>query len=191
MPLRGLNAQPWKRRAGVILAVLVVLTVAAWVGVRLWHPPRPAGPVARIRALVDAGHTSAAIPAIETFSRAHPERKADTFFLEGYTAAGQGHWTRAARLYEQAIDAAPKAYRNNATIFRQMLPRLADDDCITRTAAADTLGKLGDPAAAGPLRDALTREANRPQVPHDAELCTFTGAANRALKRLRQPSHRR
>ncbi len=191
MPLRGLNAQPWKRRAGVILAVLVVLTVAAWVGVRLWRPPSPAGPVARIRALVDAGHTGAAIPAIETFSRAHPERKADTFFLEGYTAAGQGHWTRAARLYEQAIDADPKAWRGNATILRQLLPHLGDDDCITRTAVAETLGKLGDVSAAGPMSDALAREAGRPKVPHDAELCRFSEAAKRALKRLHPASHRR
>lgn len=191
MRLPDTNFRPWQRRAGIVLAVLVVLTLAAWIGVQVWRPPAPTGPVARIRALVDAGHTAAAIPAIETFGRAHPDRKADVFFLEGYTAAGQGHWTRAARLYGEALNADPKAYRRNATIRRQLLAHLTDDDCLTRTSVAQTLAKLGDPSVVGALEAALAREAKRPQVPHDAELCTFTEAAKQALKHLRQAPHRR
>lgn len=182
MTRTGEGHRPWVGRVGIVVAVGLAIAAAGFAVLR-YQGRR--GPVARIRALVDRGHPGAAIPAIESFGRAHPERKSAVFFLEGYTAAGQGHWTRAARLYDQALTASPPVgSRERATIRSQLVPRLMSDDCLTRTAAARTLAVLGDASVAGALRAALAAEARRPKVPFGKKLCTFSEEAKKALALL-------
>lgn len=171
-------------RRRVALVVVFLLVVVGGVVAALVVRRAPADEVSRVMTLIDEEKYERAAVAIAGLHDTHPERAGEIYFLEGYLAAARQHLAAAARLYAEAAQEQIGRSRGAPIIYDQMTEALKSPDCQVRTAAARTLGVLGEKKARGPIEAALAREKANPPA-GEGTFCRFEATAETALAALK------
>lgn len=158
---------------GLVIAGLVFAGVASV----LWSSP-----VDEVLGLVDDDRIEEARSRIEAYRGEHPDRRGDVAFMRGYVAHHRDRIPAAAQHYTRAVAKQPGDYRGHSMIYEHMVEALRHENCSARTAAARTLGALGDDDAVDELQDAIEAESSAGGFARLAGLlCRFVSTAEAAI----------